>query len=145
MEKIIVHAKFHTGHRQLGYPGECRFVHGHTWRGTVTISTDEFPRDELDMSLDFGHLKKTMRDLDHKILVTEQDKAFLDPSLFEPEGIVVMKGRGPSVENVAAYVFERVVETISGKFPNRGLRYAVEVSIQETENNFFVVDRAVVV
>ena len=54
MEKIIVHAKFHTGHRQLGYPGKCKFVHGHTWQGTVTVSTGEFPRDELDMSLGTG-------------------------------------------------------------------------------------------
>jgi 6-pyruvoyl-tetrahydropterin synthase len=130
MEKIIVHAKFHTGHRQLGYPGECRFVHGHTWRGTVAISTEEFPRDELDMSLDFGHIKKIMRDLDHKILVTGNDATFMNPELFEPEGIVVMKGKGPSVENVAVYVWEHVVETIRGKYPDRGIDYRIEVTIR---------------
>jgi len=140
MEKIIVHAKFHTGHRQLGYPGECRFVHGHTWRGTVAISTEEFPRDELDMSLDFGHIKTIMRDLDHKILVTPNDTTFMNPELFEPEGIVVMQGKGPSVENVAVYVWEHVVETIRGKYPDRGIDYRIEVTIQETENNFFVVE-----
>ncbi len=145
MEKILVHAKFHTGHRQLGYPGECRFVHGHTWRGSVLIATEEFPRDELDMSLDFGHIKKIMRDLDHKILVTEQDKTFLDPNLFEPEGIVLMKGKGPSVENVAVYVWDHVVETIRGKFPGRGISYRIEVTIQETENNFFIVEKTAVV
>ena len=32
MEQITVHARFHTGHRQIGYPGKCRFVHGHTWK-----------------------------------------------------------------------------------------------------------------
>jgi 6-pyruvoyl-tetrahydropterin synthase len=142
MEKIIVHAKFHTGHRQLGYPGECRFVHGHTWRGTVTIACEEFPRDELDMALDFGHIKKIMRDLDHKVLVTESDKTFMNPDLFEPEGIVVLKGKGPSVENVAGYVWEHVVETIRRKFPGRGIDYRIEVTIQETENNFFVVEKS---
>ena len=145
MEKIIVHAKFHTGHRQLGYPGECRFVHGHTWRGTVAISTDEFPRDELDMALDFGHIKKIMRDLDHKILVTRGDTTFMNPDLFEPEGIVVLEGKGPSVENVAVYVWNHVVETIRGKFPDRGKTYRIEVTIQETENNFFVVEKDAVV
>jgi 6-pyruvoyl-tetrahydropterin synthase len=145
MEKIIVHAKFHTGHRQPGYPGVCRFVHGHTWRGTIAIATEAFPRDELDMSLDFGHLKKIMRDLDHKILVTEHDATFMDPALFEPEGIVVMKGKGPSVENVATYVFDHVVAIIRGKFPGRGLDYRIEVTIQETENNFFVVEKHAVV
>jgi 6-pyruvoyltetrahydropterin/6-carboxytetrahydropterin synthase len=143
MEKIIVHAKFHTGHRQLGYPGKCKWVHGHTWRGTVTVSTEEFPRDELDMSLDFGDIKAIMRDLDHKILVTEQDRTFLDPNLFEPEGVVLLAGKGPSVENVAHYVFDHVVRLIGEKYPGRAVRYQIEVSIQETENNIFVVDKAV--
>lgn len=145
MEKIIVHAKFHTGHRQLGYPGECRFVHGHTWRGTVEISTDAFPRDSLDMSLDFGHIKNVMRDLDHKMLVVESDTTFMNAALFEPEGVVVLKGRGPSVENVAHYVFDRVVGLIHQQYPDRGLAYHVVVTIQETENNFFIVDKTATV
>lgn len=145
MEKIIVHAKFHTGHRQLGYPGECRFVHGHTWRGTVTISTEMFPRDELDMSLDFGHIKKVMRDLDHKMLVVDADTAFLDPAVFEPEGVVVIQGKGPSVENVAHYVYNHVVALIGRQYPGRGLDYRIEVTIQETENNFFIVDKTATV
>jgi 6-pyruvoyltetrahydropterin/6-carboxytetrahydropterin synthase len=145
MEKIIVHAKFHTGHRQIGYPGECRFVHGHTWRGTVMIATEAFPRDDLDMALDFGHIKKTMRDLDHKMLVTENDATFVNPDLFEPEGIVVLKGRGPSVENVAVHVWERVVEEIRRTFPDRGIDYLIEVTIQETDNNCFVVEKHAVV
>jgi 6-pyruvoyl-tetrahydropterin synthase len=143
MEKIIVHAKFHTGHRQLGYPGECRFVHGHTWRGTVIVTTEAFPRDHLDMSLDFGHIKDVMRDLDHKMLVVESDTTFMDPALFEREGIVVLKGKGPSVENVAHYVFDGVAGLIARQYPGRGLDYRVEVSIQETENNFFVVEKSV--
>jgi 6-pyruvoyltetrahydropterin/6-carboxytetrahydropterin synthase len=145
MEKIIVHAKFHTGHRQLGYPGECRFVHGHTWRGTVQISAEAFPRDALDMSLDFGHIKNVMRDLDHKMLVVESDRTFTDPALFEPEGIVVIKGKGPSVENVAHYVFDEVVTLIQRQYPDRGIAYRIEVTIQETENNFFVVDKTATV
>jgi 6-pyruvoyltetrahydropterin/6-carboxytetrahydropterin synthase len=145
MEKIIVHAKFHTGHRQLGYPGKCKFVHGHTWRGTVTVSAEAFPRDDLDMSLDFGDIKNVMRFMDHKMLVTEGDKTMLDPALFEPEGVVMLKGKGPSVENVAYYVFDGVVDLIKKQYPGRSIRYAIEVTIQETENNFFVVEKTVTV
>ena len=58
------------------------------------------------MSLDFGHIKHVMRDLDHKMLVVESDTTFMDAALFEPEGVVVLKGKGPSVENVAHYVFD---------------------------------------
>ena len=145
MEKIIVHAKFHTGHRQLGYPGKCKFVHGHTWRGTVAVSTEEFPRDELDMSLDFGDIKAVMRSMDHKMLVTAQDAAFMDAALFEPEGVVRLNGKGPSVENVAHYVLDSVVDVIAAKYPGRSIRYTVEVTIHETENNAFVVQKAVTV
>ena len=145
MEKIIVHAKFHAGHRQLGYPGVCRFVHGHTWRGTVTIATETFPRDVLDMSLDFGAIKQVMRDLDHKMLVVASDTTLLDPALFDQDGIVVIEGRGPSVENVAHHVYRGVVALIRGHYPDRGLSYRIEVMIQETENNLFVVEQTATV
>ena len=143
MEKIIVTAKFHTGHRQLGYPGKCKFVHGHTWQGLVMVAAEEFPRDALDMSLEFGDIKNVMRFMDHKMLVTEQDSTFLDSELFEPEGVVVLKGKGPSVENVAAYVFDGVVDVIRKQYPGKNIRYTIEVTIQETENNVFVVEKAV--
>lgn len=145
MEKVIVTAKFHTGHRQLGYPGKCKFVHGHTWQGKVMIAAEELPRDELDMSLEFGAIKDVMRFMDHKMLVTEQDATFRNADLFEPEGVVVLKGKGPSVENVAHYVFDGVVDVIRQQYPNRNIRYAIEVSIQETENNLFIVDKSVTI
>ena len=145
MEKIIVTAKFHTGHRQLGYPGKCKFVHGHTWHGKVVVAAEEFPRDDLDMSLDFGDIKNVIRFMDHKMLVTEQDKTFLDEGLFEPEGVVMLKGKGPSVENVAHYVFDGVVELIRKQYPGRGIRYTIEVTIQETENNIFIVEKSVTI
>ena len=97
------------------------------------------------MSLDFGDIKDVMRFMDHKMLVTEQDTTFLDSALFEPEGVVLLKGKGPSVENVASYVFDGVVDLIRKKYPGRGIRYTIEVTIQETENNIFVVDRTATV
>jgi 6-pyruvoyltetrahydropterin/6-carboxytetrahydropterin synthase len=145
MEKIIVTSKFHTGHRQLGYPGKCKFVHGHTWQGKVMVAAEEFPRDDLDMSLDFGDIKAVMRFMDHKMLVTEQDTTFLNSELFEPEGVVMLKGKGPSVENVAYYVFDGVVDLIKKQYPGRGVRDTIEVTIQETENNIFVVEKSVTV
>ena len=145
MEKIIVTAKFHTGHRQLGYPGKCKFVHGHTWQGKVMVAAEEFPRDELDMSLEFGEIKNVMRFMDHKMLVTEQDATFLNSELFEPEGVVMLKGKGPSVENVAAYVFDGVIAVIQKQYPGRNVRYTVEVTIQETENNIFIIEKQVTV
>ena len=141
MEKINVHAKFHAGHRQIGYPGHCAYVHGHTWRGTITVTTEEFPRDDLDMALDFGDLKKIMRKFDHRMIVVETDKEFTNSELFEPEGVVVIEGKGPSVENVANHCWKEAVAHIQDKFPDRKIKYLVEVEIQETDNNFFTVSK----
>ncbi len=145
MERIIVTAKFHTGHRQLGYPGKCKFVHGHTWQGKVMVAAEEFPRDDLDMSLEFGDIKNVMRFMDHKMLITEQDATFRDAGLFEPEGVVMLKGKGPSVENVAHYVFDGVIDLIRKQYPGQGVHYTVEVTIQETENNIFMVEKALTI
>ncbi len=141
MEKITVHAKFHTAHRQMGYPGHCCYVHGHTWRGTITVSTEEFPRDELDMALDFGDLKKLLRQLDHKIIVSPDDPEFTNPDLFDPEGIVVVPGKGPSVENVAVWIWDQVRDCIGSKYPGLNKAYRIEVRIRETENNIFEVEK----
>lgn len=143
METIRVLSDFHTAHRQLGYPGKCAFVHGHTWKGEFSVSTEAFPRDNLDMSLDFGDLKDIMRFLDHKIIVTESDSQFLDPDQFDPKGVVLIKGKGPSVENVAYYCFDKIVAHIQGKFPDRGLIYRIQVTIEETDHNFFIIEHTV--
>ena len=111
----------------------------------MTITANEFPRDDIDMSLEFGAIKNVMRFMDHKMLVVEADKTFLNSEFFEPEGVVVLKGKGPSVENVALYVFDGVVDVIKKQYPGKNVRYTIEVMIQETENNIFIVEKAVMV
>ena len=146
METITAKGRFHAAHRQLGYDGKCAWVHGHTWRGTFVVRAERFPRLEpLDMSVDFGALKEIFRDLDHKMLISHRDRTFCDSGLFEPQGVVVMPGDNPSVENVARYCMDRAVEVLTRLFPGRGIDYDMEVTIQETDNNFFVLQRSVTV
>ena len=144
METIKAHGKFHAAHRQLDYDGKCAYVHGHTWRGTFVVRAERFPRlEKLDMSLDFGSLKGIFKFLDHKMLVSARDATFLNTDLFEPEGVVVIAGENPSVENVAAYCLDCAVGVLQGLFPGRGVEYRIEVTIQETDNNFFLAERRV--
>ena len=79
------------------------------------------------------------------MIVTEGDQTFMDPSIFEPEGVVLIKGRGPSVENVAIHVLDETIALIRKNFPGRNVTYDIEVTITETENNIFIVDRQVIV
>jgi 6-pyruvoyltetrahydropterin/6-carboxytetrahydropterin synthase len=145
MEQILAKGRFHAAHRQLGYEGKCAWVHGHTWRGTFIVRAEAFPRDELDMSVDFGALKDIFKELDHRMLVSAQDTTFLDSGLFEPEGVVVMPGSNPSVENVTHYCMNEAVERLAKLFPGRGIDYDLELTIQETENNFFTLRRTVTI
>jgi len=145
METIRVISDFHAAHRQLGYDGKCRYVHGHTWIGTFVLMAERFPRNRLDMSIDFGHLKDILRHLDHKMLVSEQDEVFLRSGLFEPEGVVLIPGDSPSVENVAHYCADKIIEVIRAEYPDRGVPYDIEVTIQETDHNIFVVERRVTI
>ncbi len=141
METIIVTAHFHTAHRQKDFPGHCSYVHGHTWRGRITVRCEEFPLDKHDVSLDFGDLKHLLRRMDHRILVTDADTEFLDPAVFDQEGVYHLEGRGPSVENVARHVCKAVVDLIGSKYPGRGIDYEISVQIQETDNNLFLLEK----
>ncbi|MBI94390.1 MAG: hypothetical protein CME05_14470 [Gemmatimonadaceae bacterium] len=145
MEQIVAKGRFHAAHRQLGYDGKCAWVHGHTWRGVFTVCAKSFPRDELDMSVDFGALKDIFKELDHRMLVSEQDTTFLDAGLFEPEGVVVMPGKNPSVENVTHYCMNEAVDRLAKLFPGHGIDYDLELTIQETDNNFFTLRRTVTI
>ena len=146
METIRAKGKFHAAHRQLGYDGKCRFVHGHTWRGVYVLNTERFPRDtDLDMSIDFGVLKDIFKDLDHKMLISESDVLFQHADLFEPAGVVVIPGANPSVENVALYCMNEAVDALAKQFPGQDVEYQIQVTIQETDNNFFTLERTVVI
>tara|TARA_Y100000588_G_scaffold326315_1_gene360659 strand:- start:341 stop:781 length:441 start_codon:yes stop_codon:yes gene_type:complete len=146
METLRAMGKFHAAHRQLGYDGKCAYVHGHTWRGTFVVRAVRFPRDKkLDMSVDFGALKDIFKNLDHKMLISECDETFLNSELFEPEGVVVIPGRNPSVENVTQYCMDKAVEVLQALFPGRQVEYHLEVTIQETDNNFMSLERTVTI
>ena len=145
MESLRARSYFHAAHRQLGYPGKCRHVHGHTWHGEIVVRCERFPRNDLDMSIDFGDLKDVLRALDHKIMVSGNDSLFSDAELFDPAGVVVIPGGGPSVENIAGYVLDGVADVIRQQYPDQGIEYEISVEIRETEHNTMSVQRAVVI
>ena len=146
MEILTAKGHFHAAHRQLDYEGQCAHVHGHTWRGSFVVRAERFPRLKgLDMSVDFGALKEIFRSLDHRMLVSARDRTFLDSGLFDPQGVVLVPGDNPSVENVALYCMDRAVEALGKLFPDRGIAYDLEVTIQETDNNLFSVQRSVTI
>ncbi len=99
MFDIFVRTHFSSGHHLRNYPGNCEKPHGHNWKVEVTVRATEL--DELGMGIDFKTLKKTvnviMDDLDHRDL--NEHPAFLE--------------KNPSSENLAAYIFARLKESLT--------------------------------
>jgi len=98
---------FCYGHRLMGDPGRCRYLHGHTGRATFTLASNSL--DERGMVVHFDRLKETLgswitENLDHSMLLCEGDpaaKALVDAG----ERFFPMKDN-PTAENIARMLYE---------------------------------------
>jgi 6-pyruvoyltetrahydropterin/6-carboxytetrahydropterin synthase len=91
---------FSAAHFLAHYHGKCERLHGHNYRVRVTARGDSL--DEGGMLVDFGMLKKALREilgeLDHTSL--NDHPAFKDGS--------------PSAERIARFVFDRMSASLPG-------------------------------
>jgi len=115
MYDIFTRTHFSSGHHLRNYPGNCERPHGHNWQVEVTVRATEL--DELGMGIDFKNLKKAvnaiMEELDHQNL----------------NELPAFQKKNPSSENIAAYIFDRLRETLTSE------RYRpYSVTVCETEN-----------
>jgi len=70
MYTLTVKDHFDAAHALIGYPGECRNLHGHTWDIEVSVKGTQL--DEVGIVYDFKSLKSDLKqildDYDHKYL-----------------------------------------------------------------------------
>ncbi|RCV51920.1 6-pyruvoyl trahydropterin synthase family protein [Marinitenerispora sediminis] len=112
MNRVTVRHNFETAHRLPHLGGKCRNLHGHSWWVEVTVAGD---LDERGIVVDFGSLKKRLRDwidthLDHGAMLGDADP--LVPALLADGSKLFQFGvsepsKGldwPTVENVADLV-----------------------------------------
>ncbi len=73
MYTLLVKATFAAAHRIPGHQGDCRHLHGHTYRVEAEFQHGEL--DELGMGMDFAVLKKELEAIlpDHTYLNDELD------------------------------------------------------------------------
>ena len=144
-QTITVRDTIHSGHRLPGYCGDCRFIHGSSWQGIITISCERFPLDDCGRSLDPACLLGLLRRFDHRLIVAADDPVLTAPDLVEPEGIVVIEGRAPTAENLAATLVQDAARYITATFPDRAMRYTIAVSVAESDDDIFSMARATVI
>jgi 6-pyruvoyltetrahydropterin/6-carboxytetrahydropterin synthase len=98
MYEIKIKTDFAAAHclREVG--GKCESLHGHNF--TVEVAVESEALDELGMLIDFRILKtKTqavLQALDHRYL----------------NELPLFKGKNPSSENLASYIFEELARQI---------------------------------
>ncbi len=143
LERITVHARFHAAHRLRGIQGECRFVHGTTWHGTIVVTADALPGDDRDRSLLPDVLEGLLTQFDHRLIATAADRDLMGESA-GGDGVVTIEGRTPTAENISRHVASQVDALIRARFPGRGACYGIEVALTE-QAGAFEVSRDVVV
>ncbi|MBF0407887.1 MAG: 6-carboxytetrahydropterin synthase QueD [Candidatus Riflebacteria bacterium] len=107
MYQAQVRYHFDSAHFLRNYKGKCEKLHGHRFLVSLTIQTPDV--DELGLSIDFGDLKKPLKEiteiLDHKNLneIPPFDKI------------------NPSSENLAAFFFREMTTRLSDYTAQRKL------------------------
>jgi len=115
MYHMTIYSHFAAAHNLLNYEGECENLHGHNWKVELTVCTRVL--DQAGLGIDFKLLKEKLKAvlqrLDH-VYINELDE---------------FKHRSPSSENLARFVFERMVREL------KGTNVEVErVNVWESEN-----------
>lgn len=116
MFKVGVRKKFSAAHSLREYDGNCERLHGHNWMVEAVLTGDA--TDRLGILVDFRVVKKgldeILNSLDHRFL-NELD---------------AFKNGNPSSENIAKYIYSRLVEKLE-----KNVRL-VEVRVWESDDSW---------
>ena len=101
MYEIYIRRNFSAAHKLYGYEGDCSKLHGHNWKVTVLVQSKKV--DDIGISIDFRKLRAQLDDI-----LKELDHSDLNT-------IGVFKKRNPTSENIAEYIYKKLVEKIKAK------------------------------
>ena len=114
--RITKEFKFEMAHALKGYDGPCKNIHGHSYELMVTIAgrpiTDE-THPKLGMVMDFGDLKKIVRELivdplDHALLLNRNMPEVLLDELKDNFEKVILVDYQPTSELMIADFARRI-------------------------------------
>jgi 6-pyruvoyltetrahydropterin/6-carboxytetrahydropterin synthase len=130
--KIAKRFRWEAAHRLPWHAGDCRHLHGHSYRMMVEV---EGTPDDRGMLLDFKHLKRVLQPLvdrmDHATLVAEDD-GDLRTALEALESKRVVLPGDSTAENVAAFVADHLLEEAADVLAAHSVT-SVRVQVWETE------------
>jgi 6-pyruvoyltetrahydropterin/6-carboxytetrahydropterin synthase len=92
---------FEAAHKLPLHDGKCQKLHGHSWKGTLFISSETLIKDgvKTDMVMDYGDIKKSFK----KILDEQLDHCYLNESL---------NLENPTSEKIAEWLYNQLITNI---------------------------------
>ncbi len=91
MFELTVRSEFSSAHFLRDYNGQCKNLHGHTWRVAVTVSGRKL--DKIGVMADFVEMKKHL-----ETILKHLDHACLNDVPF-------FKKNNPTAENLAKHIY----------------------------------------
>lgn len=131
MHSITLRLDFCYGHRIQHHDGKCKNAHGHN--GVVEVYIFSRELDHLSMVLDFGHVKKLVKEWvdehwDHKMVLAISDP-LLDVMIGNGQPVYSMSGK-PTAENMAKELYGVLDRLLASEQVTLG-----KVTIWETPNS----------
>lgn len=136
--RITKEFKFEMAHALMGYDGPCRNIHGHSYELFVTISGTpiiDINNPKLGMVMDFGDLKKIVRDeiidiFDHALVLNSNMPKNLITNLSENFENVILLDYQPTSEMMVSDFANRIAKNLPA---NVHLKYLL---LRETVTSF---------
>ena len=98
MFEIKIEDHFDAAHSLRGYEGQCKNLHGHTYKVSATFKFEDLC--DNGIAFDFVNAKKAL-----KVLVNLFDHSHLND--LEP-----FKEKNPTAENIAYYIYKEIKKKI---------------------------------
>lgn len=110
---------FDSAHKLNDYEGDCKYLHGHTYKLEVTVRGR---RDKCGMVIDFKDLKSIVKEE----IISEIDHRYLN-DIFD---------YNPTCENMVEWIFEKLDNRLSC-----GDRVLQKIVLWETPTSFATLER----
>lgn len=140
--KVAKSFRFEAAHRIPGHDGDCRNLHGHSYRMTVTV---DGPVGSDGMVVDFGHIKMIVKPIldawDHATLVSEDDADLLDAVTKLDSKHFLIHGEA-TAENLC-YIAAETIEEHGRELLRRRAVTKLSVTIWETETCYSEIERTI--
>ena len=131
--------EFDAAHRVIGHENKCKFLHGHRYTLEITAKANKL--DSLGRVVDFGVLKKTMKDwidenLDHNTILHQEDKELGNHISKVTGQYVYYLKSNPTAENIALHIKSDIIPSLF----KENLFDIIKIKLYETPNAYVEID-----